>query len=109
MQDRLTCATYGEGMFGFDNRNRYTTRYTYDKNGNVTKYIYSATGQKLRAIHYTAVDNVGVDMGHVYDDIEDEYLAVDSTDYFMDGSIIFTNGNTTQSCHYGTGWIRWWR
>ena len=33
--DRLTCATYGEGMFGFDNRNRYTTRYTYDKNGNM--------------------------------------------------------------------------
>ena len=31
-------------------------------------------------------------MGLDYDDIEQEYLTVDSTDYFIDGSIIFTNG-----------------
>ena len=31
-------------------------------------------------------------MGQDYEDIEDEYLSADSTDYFIDGSIIFTNG-----------------
>ena len=31
-------------------------------------------------------------MGFDHDDIEEVCLAVDSTDYFMDGSIIFTNG-----------------
>ena len=34
--DRLTCATYGEGQAGFTNRDRYTTQYSYDLNGNMT-------------------------------------------------------------------------
>ena len=32
-------------------------------NGNVTKYIYSATGEKLRTIYQTAVPNITVAMG----------------------------------------------
>ena len=82
--------TRGITNIRYDNNNN-PVRIQFD-NGNVTKYIYSATGQKLRTIHYTAVDNVYVDMGLDYDDIEQEYLTVDSTDYFMDGNIIFTNG-----------------
>ena len=82
--------TRGITNIRYDNNNN-PVRIQFD-NGNVTKYIYSATGQKLRTIHYTAVDNVYVDMGQDYEDIEDEYLSADSTDYFIDGSIIFTNG-----------------
>ncbi len=82
--------TRGITNIRYDNNNN-PVRIQFD-NGNVTKYIYSATGQKLRTIHYTAVDNVYVDMGQDYEDIEEEFLSVDSTDYFIDGNIIFTNG-----------------
>lgn len=60
-------------------------------NGNVTKYVYSATGQKLRTIHYTAVENTHISMGCDLEDIEDIYLAVDSTDYLLGGSVIYVN------------------
>ena len=30
---------FGEGTIGFDNRDRYTTRYAYDKNGNMLTLI----------------------------------------------------------------------
>ena len=33
------------------------------KNGSVTKYIYSATGEKLRVVHQTAVPNISVAIG----------------------------------------------
>ena len=62
-------------------------------NGNVTKYVYSAAGEKLRAIHYTAVANTHVEMGQVYADIEKRYLAVDSTDYRLGGNAVFNNGS----------------
>ena len=62
-------------------------------NGNVTKYVYSAAGEKLRAIHYTAVANTHVEMGQVYADIEKRYLAVDSTDYRLGGNVVFNNGS----------------
>lgn len=32
-------------------------------NGNVTKYVYSATGEKLRVIYQTAVPNITVAIG----------------------------------------------
>ena len=62
-------------------------------NGNVTKYVYSAAGEKLRAIHYTAVANTHVEMGQVYADIEKRHLAVDSTDYRLGGNVVFNNGS----------------
>ena len=33
--------------------------------GNVTKYVYSATGEKLRVVYQTAVPNITVAMGSV--------------------------------------------
>ena len=33
-------------------------------NGNVTKYVYSATGEKLRVIYQTAVPNITVAIGN---------------------------------------------
>ena len=66
------------------------------ENGNVTKYIYSATGEKLRTIHYTAAENVHISIGCDYDEIEDEYLSVDTTDYLLGGNVIFTNAKLSK-------------
>ena len=63
------------------------------ENGGVTKYIYSAEGHKLRTIHYSAVENTHVIIGDDYDDIEDEYLSVDSTDYLLNGIVQFSNNH----------------
>ena len=60
-------------------------------NGNVTKYIYTATGKKLRAIHYTAPRNIHVAKGDEYENIEQNCLSADSTDYLVDGNIIYKN------------------
>jgi hypothetical protein len=61
-------------------------------NGNVTEYIYTATGQKLRTIHYSAAPDTHVNMGEQYMDIANTCLSVDSTDYLMDGNLILENG-----------------
>lgn len=66
------------------------------ENGNVTKYIYSAVGEKLRTIHYTAMEDTHIDIGDEYDDIEEDYLSVDSTDYLLGGTIIYTNGKLSK-------------
>ena len=58
--------------------------------GSATKYVYSATRQKLRTVHYTAPANIHVSAGNDYD-IEHSYLAADSTDYLLGGSVTFTN------------------
>ena len=59
-------------------------------NGSATRYVYSATGEKLRTVHYTAPANIHVSMGDDYD-IEHSFLAADSTDYLLGGSVVFTN------------------
>ncbi len=60
-------------------------------NGNVTKYIYTVTGQKLRTIHYTAPKNIHVAKGDEYENIEQNCMSADSTDYLVDGNIIYKN------------------
>ncbi|WP_294745647.1 RHS repeat-associated core domain-containing protein [uncultured Prevotella sp.] len=57
----------------------------------MTKYIYTATGKKLRAIHYTAPRNIHVAKGDEYEDIEQNCMSADSTDYLVDGNIIYKN------------------
>ena len=59
-------------------------------NGNVTKYVYSADGQKLRTVHYTAVPNITVAAGQRHELSKDEILSVDSTDYIE--SLVVKNG-----------------
>ena len=56
-----------------------------------TDHIYTATGKKLRAIHYTAPRNIHVAKGDEYEDIEQNCLSADSTDYLVDGNIIYKN------------------
>ena len=61
-------------------------------NGNVTKYIYSAAGEKLRVIHQTAVPNITVPIGSVRELAPSEILSADSTDYLLGGSLTLRNG-----------------
>ena len=43
-------------------------------NGNVTEYIYTATGEKLRTVHYTAMPNITVEQDTRHDLTEGERL-----------------------------------
>nr|MBP7473162.1 hypothetical protein [Prevotella sp.] len=61
-------------------------------NGNVTEYVYTVTGQKLRTIHYTAIPNMTVAMGSTHILSENEIQLKDSTDYLMGGNLIMNNG-----------------
>ena len=59
-------------------------------NGNVTEFIYTSTGEKLRTIHRTAVNNISVPIGSTLTLTTASTLSVDSTDYI--GNFIFENG-----------------
>ncbi len=61
-------------------------------NGSVTKYIYSAAGEKLRVTHQTAVPNITVPIGSVRELAPSEILSTDSTDYLLGGSLTLRNG-----------------
>ena len=61
-------------------------------NGNVTKYVYSATGQKMRAVYQTAVPNISVAMGSTRELAPSEILYADSTDYPLGGILTLRNG-----------------
>ena len=63
-------------------------------NGNVTEYVYTATGEKLRTVHYTAVPNIEVGSGETHELTPAEILFKDSTDYH--GSLIIENGVPVQ-------------
>ncbi len=60
--------------------------------GSVTKYIYSATGEKLRVIYLTAVPNISVPIGSTRELAPSEILSADSTDYLLGGSLTMRNG-----------------
>ncbi|MDO5760282.1 MAG: RHS repeat-associated core domain-containing protein, partial [Bacteroidota bacterium] len=70
---------------GYDNPRRI--QFT---NGNVTRYVYSALGEKLRTVHQTAVPNVNVAVGSKQELTPSLTLSADSTDYI--GNFIFSNG-----------------
>ena len=61
-------------------------------NGNVTKYVYSTGGEKLRVIHQTAVPNITVAIGSSRELTRSEILYTDSTDYLLGGSLMLKNG-----------------
>lgn len=61
-------------------------------NGNITKYIYSADGQKLRTIYYTAMSNIKVETGQTHELTVAEMQAADSVDYLMGGKLLMRNG-----------------
>ena len=61
--------------------------------GSVTEYVYTAAGEKLRAVHRTAAPNVSVAFGQTNELTASETLNVDSTDYFT--------RNILRLCMYG--------
>ena len=89
----------GDGRLTGD-RNRGIAKIGYDAAGNprrvqymdgsVTEYVYTAAGEKLRAVHRTAAPNVSVDFGQTKELTASETLNVDSTDYY--GSLTAENG-----------------
>ena len=60
--------------------------------GSVTRYIYSAAGEKLRVTHLTAVPNITVPIGTVRELAPSEILSADSTDYLLGGTLTLRNG-----------------
>ena len=65
----------------------------YFTNGSVTKYVYSASGQKLRAVHYTAKPNITRTWGEKPAELTvAQILQADSTDYLLGGSLTMKNG-----------------
>ena len=84
----------GKGIMHIDyDDNNYPRRIQF-ANGNVTEYVYTATGEKLRAVHYTAVPNIEVGSGETHELTNAEILFKDSTDYH--GSLIMENGVPAQ-------------
>ncbi len=59
-------------------------------NGSQTRYIYDASGVKLKRIHITAVDNIVVPLKTVMELSDDQILTSDTTEYL--GNLVFENG-----------------
>ena len=64
----------------------------YFTNGSITKYVYSASGQKLRMVHYTAVKNITRSIGQHVELTAAQIQSTDSTDYLLGGSLVVKNG-----------------
>ena len=60
--------------------------------GNVTRYIYSALGEKLRVIYQTAVPNITVAIGSTRELSPSEVQYTDSIDYLLGGTLTLKNG-----------------
>lgn len=74
-------------------------------NGNVTKYIYSVTGEKLRTIYQTAVPNITVAMGSKHELTDAEVLYKDSVDYYHGGKLTVKNGRLDK-CYFDGGYAQ---
>lgn len=79
----------GIAMIEYDNYNN-PLRIQFS-NGNVTKYVYSAAGQKLRTIYYTAMPNITVETGSIHRLSDPEIQTTDTIDYLLDGKLILKN------------------
>ena len=89
----------GDGRLTGD-KNRGIAKINYDAagypqrvqfmDGSVTEYVYTAAGEKLRAVHRTAAPNVSVAFGQAKELTASETLNVDSTDYY--GNLTAENG-----------------
>ena len=85
----ITDSSRGISLISYDNSNRPISVLFED--GNETRYVYSAAGEKLRTVHLTAVEGV---MSAATDGIaplaEARIISRDTTDYR--GSVVYRNG-----------------
>ena len=65
-------------------------------NGSSTDYVYTATGQKLRAIYHTAMPSVQVGSGGDFGSASRPCLSADSIDYLFGGTVLCRNGRVSQ-------------
>ena len=65
-------------------------------NGSATDYVYTATGQKLRAIYHTAMPSVQVGSGGNFGSASRPCLSADSIDYLFGGTVLCRNGRVSQ-------------
>ena len=80
----------GITMITYDNfRNPIRIQFA---NGNVTEYIYSPEGEKLRTIYYTAMPNIHVADGDVHVLTSSETQSVETLDYLLGGTVMLKNG-----------------
>lgn len=92
----------GIAYISYANGNPLRIQFT---NGSVTKYVYSATGEKLRAIHQTAIPNISVPVGRTRELAFYEVQYADSTDYLLGGSLTLKNGRIDK-CLFDGGYAR---
>lgn len=85
-------ANKGVSKIEYD-RNRFPRRVQFS-NGNVTEYVYSPEGEKIKAVYYTAVPNISVGLGQTLTLNTSNTLTVDSVCYV--GNLIFENGQLSK-------------
>jgi len=97
-------------------RNKGIARIDYDlfghprriqfRNGNVTQYVYTADGRKLRTKQTTAVEGITVAYGFAHELTQAETMDVDSTDYFNGSFVIHWNVmGRNLDYHFGGGYL----
>lgn len=64
----------------------------YFTNGNMTKYTYSAFGEKLSVEHYNAEPNITWAFGIMPDTSQSRVIYAGNTDYLLDGNLIVQHG-----------------
>ena len=64
---------------------------------------YSATGEKLRTVHLTAVPNISVPLGGSRELAPSEIQYADSTDYLLGGALTLKNGRIVKY-QFGEGY-----
>jgi RHS repeat-associated protein len=75
------------------------------RDGNVTRYLYSASGQKLRAVYYTAMPYITRTFGVKPPELEQwQTQYADSTDYLLGGSLVMKNGRIDK-CYFDGGYV----
>ena len=100
---------YGKAVYTYDgcgaltgDTGRGIANIKYDNSGNplriqfmdgsVTGYVYTADGEKLRTVHYTAMRGITVPPGMTVELDSGMVQAADTIDYLLNGNLVLKNG-----------------